>query len=792
MNTILKTVLCNLRNGLLDKAYDNKAYINDMALSIYNKSNLTQDDIEDLKDIILIGNITYNDTDRELLPLDDSFYDVLLEKYKKYDPNFQVGAEVIDFKSSNKSIEGAITQKSFVDAVTFGELPTLDDMPFRDDIIIDPTRFIDQRDFTNISTPVSEDYIGKRHHDTSHEHPELVGTLDKAKFVLSKDAAARGVENDSNVSILERDFFANHIMRGIITPDQIFDLVLELKYDGISVEADCTDEVISARSRGDTGSDKAADLTPILRGYKFPHRPIGAKMIGVKFEAIITKNDLPYFNKAKGYEYKNCRSAIVGLMSSSDAWKYRDFITLVPLAVEKDVYENECQSNRIKEIEFLNQNFVSKGCPLRYAVVSGNYITNLAWVNIFTQNAEGSRDWIPFMYDGIVVSYVDENIRKKLGRENFINKYSMAVKFNPMKKQTIFRGYSYTVGQDGSITPMIHYDPVEFYGTVHPKSSGHSYARFQELDLHKGDLISVEYVNDVMPYVNKIFCDYNIDNDQVNPPEVFPTRCPICGGEVVISDSGKSAKCINPDCGGRQLSRMVNMFAKLGLDGFGEATIAQLGYYHLADMMKDLNVKDQSVCIPKLEAKGFGPVESINIMNQLLALITNPLPDSALLGAIGFTGISTKTFELILPKINYQKLRELFNAIDPEGNYAKRAVEYMSSIKGIGPATADTIAREFHFFQKDIDWMFKNANITVYVPPVGKKVVLSGTRDRNLIDFLNSHGFVADPNASLTRDTDILVVPDGSYSSSKTSNAAKWNIPIVTVMDITSNVDKYL
>ena len=101
--------------------------------------------------------------------------------------------------------------------------------------------------------------------------------------------------------------------------------------------------------------------TPILKGYKFPHREKNAPMIGVKFEAIITQYDLPYFNAAKGYEYKNCRSAIVGLFASGDAWKFRDFITLVPLAVESEVYHTTCHSDRLQEIKYLNDNFVSKG-----------------------------------------------------------------------------------------------------------------------------------------------------------------------------------------------------------------------------------------------------------------------------------------------------------------------------------------------------------------------------------------------------------------------------------------------
>ena len=786
---MISNILNNLRNGSTKLVYDNKEYINDYAMQLYNKTGLSSDELEDYRKIILICNITYNDTDKEILPIEDGFYDLLLEKYRKYDPNFQVGAEVISFSSSKPLLSENEIIKPMVEGIIFDKIPTEKENHFVKSIIIDETKYLDSRDFYYKPNPLGEEYITKRLHDTIHNHPELVGTLDKCKFVLERDAIERGVYNDSNVKILERDFFQDHLKRGIISANQVFDMILELKYDGISVEADCTDEIISARSRGDTGVGKAADLTPILKGYKFPHRTPNAPITGIKFEAIITQYDLPFFNAAKGYEYKNCRSAIVGLFSSSDAWKYRDYITLVPLAAENDVYKNICHSDRMEEISYLNTEFVSKGCPLRYTMIRGNYLENLVWINMFTENAESSRQWVPFMYDGIVASYRDENIRKKLGRENYINKFSVAVKFNPLRKETIFRGYTYTVGQDGSITPMIHYDPVEFYGTIHPKSSGHSYARFQELGLHKGDILSIEYVNDVMPYVYKPFNDFNQENAKITPIEVFPTTCPICGGKIEISDSGKSARCINPDCGGRQLARMVNMFAKLGLEGFGEATINQLGYYHLKDLMEDIISQDGA---NKLNNKGFGPVETVNIINQLTKLITEPITDAKLLGAIGFTGISTKTWETILEKIKYSKLRELLTMLDPGKFYYKKAIEFMSSIKGIGPATADTIAREFKYFYKDIDYMIKNGNVTEYVPVKGKIVKLSGTRDKNLIKLLTDNGFIVDFNRTITKDVYMIVVPYPGFSSYKTQVADSYNIPIVPMDDIINNINQYI
>jgi hypothetical protein len=117
---------------------------------------------------------------------------------------------------------------------------------------------------------------------------------------------------------------------------------------------------------------------------------------------------------------------------------------------------------------------------------------------------------------------------------------------------------------------------------------------------------------------------------------------------------------------------------------------------------------------------------------------------------------------------------------------------FLPEIKGIGRSAALTIQYEFEKFEKDLDWMFINGNIIPWNPPTGKKVVLSGTRDQELVDFLNNNGFVCDPDASLTKSTDLLVIPLEGYTSSKVTKALSYGIPVVTVNDIMSNVNKYL
>lgn len=790
MNKIIENVLTDLRQGSLKLAYENKQYINMLAADLYNNPNLSSGDIDDLLGLITIGNITYNNTDRELLPIEDGVYDLLLEKYKPYNPNFQVGAEVIEFAPFNST---TATQPQLKEAVSFISPEDQDKIVngmWTEELMIDPFFYFDDRDFYNPALQNPENYITKRKHDTEHNHPELVGTLDKCKFVYNLEAAEKGVLYDSNVKTVERDFFGPHLQAGIINTIDAFDMVYELKYDGISVEADCSNEVISARSRGDTGVGKASDLTPILKGYRFPHRSPGAPVVGVKFEAIITQYDLPAFNAAKGYEYKNCRSAIVALFASSDAWKYRDFITLVPLEVENSVKDSMCSVpglgyDRIVEIEYLNKEFISKACPLRYGSYRGNVFEQLTQINRFTQEAEFLRAYIPFMYDGIVVSYRFGALRSLLGRENFINKYSIAVKFNPLKKSTIFNGYTYTVGQDGSITPMIWYDPVEFYGTIHNKSSGHSLQRFNELQLRPGDMIDVEYVNDVMPYVTKPDNEYNRRNAEVSPVVPFPETCPICGQPISISATFKSAKCINPDCGGRTISRMVNSCAKLGMNGFGEATIRQCKVTHLKDLFEIFNGDEPGYALYEL---GFGPIEIANMCEEAYRILTTPIYDSTILGCVGFDNISNKTFELILSKMTYESFKTGIEFKEQEFLF----VDMLRSIKGIGEATIETIIQEYPYFKDDIDYMMSHCNVVPFVQTKGKKVRFTGFRDKQVVSLLKERGFDVDENGSITKDTDYLLVPLGGHTSTKTKRASELGIQIVPVQDFINDIDRYI
>lgn len=775
----LKDVVNDLYHGSLSKAYDvnNIQKFGYISQYLLEKIDLSESDVELLSLIIDIGNITYNNTDRDFLPIEDGVYDLLLEKLKSYKKNYQIGAKPVQFsqnktESELKELEQVSNRHELIRFLTPEEEDKIGNMLFVEDIFKEKKFQISDMMYTPITFHDNEPYITKRLRNTSHEHPELVGTLDKCKFVLNKEAIELGVFDDSNVKILERDFFQPLFEDGTMNMNDEYVMILELKYDGISIEADIEDgRIVSARTRGDVNESVASDMTPIFENYIFPNAYCkGLDPVGMKFEAIITKPDIEALNKMKGVKYINARTAMIGIQGSSDARKYRELITLIPLATTlKD--ENGDPIDRLVEIEYMNR-YYCRSQLLRFSVISGNYVSLMFQIKRFVEEAEFARSYLPFMYDGVVLSFYDPSIRAKLGRKNSVNKYSVAIKFNAMKRMTTFLGYTFEVGQNGVITPMIHYQPVEFLGSIHTKSTGNSYERFKELNLKVGDLISVTYVNDVMPRVTSMpLLERNINNTE--KPFPFPTNCPECGSELVESESGKSIYCTNIHCKGRSYKRMESMMSKLGIKDFAYESIKALEITSLSELM---TASEDRLSI-------LGPNDKYNLKNQLNQLQIDPIYDYKLIGSLGFKDIGIKTFRLLFEHYNLNDFVELFN---PNKHSFEEVHDKFIWIKGIGEKTLRTIYDEFSHFERDIIYCISNFNIISYNLEKHdvKEIVFTGFRDQALSQKLNDLGFDADPNNNLKKDTYLLIVPGENFTSSKIEKAKKNGTKIMTAQKV--------
>lgn len=730
--------------------------ITDLANDLIKRHPWTLED-QNCADIILkISNTAYNNTTLDTLPLDDGIYDQLLQLYKSYNPNYQIGALPIKYNEApqnefeeNKIVVVGLSNKEAESKLYINDI-------WKQHTIRDP----------RLQTVVIKrrDPITKRIINTKHSYPELVGTLDKCKFTLNCDAIEKGVFNKPSVQVFERDFIQKHLQMGIITPSQEIEMVGELKYDGVSVEAEvCGDTIISARSRGDTGEDIATDLTPIFGNYKFRNAASVPKdeKFGIKFEAVITKYDLQKLGELRGKNYKNCRNAIIGLLGSSDAYKYVDFITLIPLSTSFDI-------PRKTELDFLNK-YYNSGQYNRHVYFKGNYQTILFQIKQFVESAELIRKVLPYLIDGVVISYIDPIIIQKLGRINSVNKYSMAIKFNPRKVRTIFLGYTFSIGKSGDVIPMVHFKPCEFMGNIQTKQTLHSYNRFMDLQLCKGMQIDIEYRNDVLSYVSKPDTEYNRQIAASVKPEQFIDKCPYCGGKIVVSESSKSAKCVNPNCPERKVMRIVDMLSNLGFKDFSEESVRALNINSLTDL---LGISYERACI-------LGMGNAKNFMDRLNQLKNDEIPDFKILTAIGFSNIGAEKWKIILKEVS---ISDIINMKYDE------LINKLITIPSIAVKTAETICNERLLFMEDLKTISTMLNIKISKGTVDKpKIAFTGIRDKEFIDLLNHSGFDANEDYSVTKKTYALITDNLSSTSGKMAKANKFNIPIYTRQQFLDN-----
>lgn len=736
----LQKMYDDLLNGIINI---DSQLINQRVIEILNLPVFGDNERIDMNTIIKISNVLYNNTTREMLPLEDGVYDLCMTWAINNIPNYQVGA---------KPVKVAITSDPAVKEQRQYGFTVIE--PYdKEELFIEDIRdrfdSIRSSDFMNYKMQggfVVMEEQSKSYRDTAHVYPELVGTLDKYKFVLDKDAIDRGVFDDQNVAVLERDFFQPHIQMGILDPNRTISVSLELKMDGISIEGDILgDEIVSARTRGDTNNDEATDLSNIFRGWKFPKAvniPKNEKF-GIKFEAMISNLDLSILSQTRDKYYKNPRNTMSGIIGSNDAQRWLAYITLIPLETSYTVHRDD-------ELEFLNTYYATE--PLRHVTITGNYMSILYQISKFCSEAEYLRPIMPYLYDGIVVRYMDQDIINALGRVNSVNRWCAAVKFNAQKKTTVFIGYTYSIGQNGVVTPIAHYNPVELFGCIHQKTTVHSYKRFMELSLKEGDIVTIELINDVIPYISKPeVSDNEWNNNEVIP---FPTECPECGAKLEISASGKSIVCPNMGCPGRQFSRITNMLSKLGFKDFSDATVKLLGPT-IIGLKELMNISYDTV------SEVLGPVETSTFFMRINELRTEPIKDYRIIGALGFTNVAQDRWAQILREISIDEILE----DDDETLYNK-----LISIKGIGKTMAITIIREREDNLGDLDMISSMPNVEWSLGQgfvEGYQIRFSGFRDKELIEELSAKGYdISDKG--VTSKTNILIVPYKGYESSKT------------------------
>lgn len=593
--------------------------------------------------------------------------------------------------------------------------------------------------------------------NVSHDYKNLVGTLRKAR------------------NLSEIDEYLDKYFKVKLNQ---YNIRLSLKYDGnsVTIEYDENGNVIKALTRGRDGKGK--DLTNVFKTFKKDSLFFENGEYAIKYEVIITYDNYNKICEEFEEEYANPRSLVSGILGSDDAYKYKDYLTLVPLEMRvKEDGESICFEDGLKKLYESEPVFHQDPNNL-YSFYSSNIVVKnkkeaKEKITEYYNHVNEIRSELPFMIDGIVVDFLNEKIIENYfyDPKGFIPEHSFAVKLPYLEAIGVVNDIDFCVGNSGRITPRIWFTgidgtPICFNGTEHTKQQISNYKRFKELNLGKGSKILVTYNNDCLSYITKLDVP---ENKKIKPFE-YCDECPSCGGDVYIIENSKGeetlTQCENPNCPSRILGKIENYLVGIDVKGIKINTIEKL--------FEDKVFKDISSIYTFNKSEAAKSIGKKNAENMYNAIKENIPYDYEMIGSLTIDKIGRENAKVICKKYS---LEELMNM--SENNMKKNIRE----LDGFSDLKTKYFVEGFKQNKNILEFLMKNVNHKTYKNEFknigeGLKIVFTGFRNKGWEFELEKQGHKV--TSSVSGKTNLVVYGD-EPGATKMNKAKELNIETIYI-----------
>jgi DNA ligase (NAD+) len=574
-----------------------------------------------------------------------------------------------------------------------------------------------------------------------HMFPDLRGTLNKVHFVFNIDK-----DGDKRRSIEDWITSVTNILGRDIDNSKDFEVILQAKWDGCSAVFECDKfgVVKHVLMRGDTEKNQAVDIIDLFRdNIRFSEFANGEDEFAVQTEILMNQED--YEKICVEYkEFKSPRSATSSILNEKILQPHlAKYLTIEPLRLQYVGQKPEIVPN------------------YTYDMISNLFDLRDIRECIRQINEHVKEDGK--VTDGVVLHLSDKRIQEKLGRDGAINRYEVAYKFPAEAKKAKLINIEFSTGLGGNITPVAKIEPIVMLGKTISSISMGSIDRFRTMEhLTSGSEIIVRY--EIIPYME-------IDNTcKVNPNgQVFrvPTHCKYCNCRL---EEDPLLKCVNEECPSRIIGNVVNYINKMRIENVNIETISTLfdqGIITGIESLYKLNEhKAQIISLP-----GFGEKSYENMIKGINK--RKVVYDYELLGSLGIQSIGLRIFQKILSIMDIETLINL--------SVENRLAINLIGLPGFGEKTANRVEKGINSKIKTIRFLLNTLTLKEKVDrsKLKGKVCFSQIRDPEFESKLLKNGY--DVTDSLTKNVDILIVPNLNMTSSKITKAKKYGI---TIMDI--------
>ena len=423
------------------------------------------------------------------------------------------------------------------------------------------------------------------------ERPELV-TPDSPTQRVGEAPAAGFAEVQHSRPMLslanafdDDEFLAWHRRVADLLEREEFEMVCELKYDGLAVALTYEERVFvrgATRGNGLVGEDVTSNLRTIR---SIPLRVLGEApaRFEVRGEVYFPKSEFRKFNEdreAQGLQtYANPRNTAAGSLRQLDprntAQRPLDIFVYSIGYSEGVAYDT--QWDTLEALAGLGFRVNGNNRLARSKQEALDFYHE--WLEKFEE--------LDYGCDGVVVKVNELDYQRHLGDVGREPRWAIAYKFPATQVVTQLLDIRVNVGRTGSINPYAVLEPVVIGGATVKQATLHNQDYIRSKDLLIGDWVVVERAGEVIPQIVSVDTGRRAGDER---PFEMPTTCPVCGGPIVRPEGESMSYCANPACPA-QVVRLLEHFVSRGamdIEGMGGKTGAALIEQGLVQDVADL------------------------------------------------------------------------------------------------------------------------------------------------------------------------------------------------------------
>ena len=372
-------------------------------------------------------------------------------------------------------------------------------------------------------------------------------------------------------------------------------------------------------------------------------------------------------------------------------------------------------------------------------------------------------DWrTNYMYeiDGVIVTD-DKVYPRKSGNPEHAFAFKMVLSDQVAEAKVV--DVLWTPSKDGYLKPRVQIEPINLGGVKIEYATGFNAAFIKDNKIGIGATIEIIRSGDVIPHIKAV----TVPAEEAKMPSV-PFKWNDTHVDIMLENVAEDPTV--------KEKNITGFFRGIEVEGLSSGNISRLisaGY-------------DTVPQIIKMSEEDFLKVEGFKgkMANKIYTGIQNKLGEATLVSLMSASnifgrGFSDKKIELILNELPDILVSNMSN---------DEKIKMVSDVKGMAKKTAIMFVEKIEDFKKflqecGLESKLYEKSVLKQVdqshPLYNKSIVLTGTRDKEIVDFLKNVG--ANQSTSVSKSTYLVVAKNKDEDTGKAEEARKLNIPIMSV-----------